>query len=136
MAQTPGIRANKLNQHSPLNIRGMVTSMYVTVDTATRDGGPNGAANVGAASAKLEPGLLLNKGTDEYTNLTTTSSEIDNPEDIVILLDYVDVTNGDQMAHVAFGGGAIFDRNQIRYTLAADKTNIDFEQVTIPTVKG
>ena len=140
---TPGIGTPKVVNYSNLNIRGVPVQLFVTVNSATKDGGTAGAANDGAAATKLQPGLLLAPYTSgandgEYGPYDNTASDgRQNVEDIVVLLEEIsDASTGDQMAAVATGGGAVFNRRQFRYQLAAAKTALAalFHDMSIDSV--
>lgn len=135
----PGISNVKQAVTSYLNIRGDVTQILVTLDSTTRDGGLNG----GNAATKLFPGMVVTKissGADAglYTHFDQSESTKNTKADIGILMDVIDnISTGDQQAHVAFGGGAIFKRSELRFFEAADKTELmttSLDDFPIPTI--
>ena len=123
----PRIGTPQLVNPSPLQILGRPIQRYVDILGSTRDGGTAGVAATASATTKLEPGLLLcriESGTNEgkYTHYDTSDATINNPENIVVLQDFVDVASGERKGHIALGTNAIFKREQMRYHLTADKT--------------
>ena len=133
----PGISNIKQAVTTYLDIRGVVNQVLVTLADSTRDGGLNGGNN----STKLYPGMLVVKvsgtGTDagKYSHYDASEGTLDDVRDAGILMDVIDdISTGDQQAHVAFGGGAIFKRSQMRYFEAVDKTEFLANQLTHFTV--
>ena len=123
----PRIGSPKIVNPSPLQILGRPIQRYVDILGTTRDGGTDGAATTGDSTTKLEPGLLLcriESGTNvgKYTHYATADDTINNPENVVVLQDFVDVASGERKGHIALGTNAIFKREQMRYHLVADKT--------------
>ena len=128
----PGIRNHKTSIPSLLNILGNPVQIRVTVDMTTRDGGTAGGA-AAATSTKLQPGLVLGKLTDSnrYTDYDTNGSDGSQlEENCVILMDFIDVEDGHRDANVAVSGG-VFDRDQLRWNLAADKAAFEWSKTVL-----
>lgn len=130
----PGIRNHKTSIPSLLNILGNPVQIRVTVDSSVRDGGltPDTTA---PTETKLNPGLVLVKHTDgRYfaydTDASGGSAPLADESTAVILMDFIDVEDGNRDANVAVSGG-VFDRDQLRFSLLADKNGFQWNNTVL-----
>lgn len=133
----PGISNVKQAVTTYLNIRGDLTQVLVSLATAARDGGLDG----GGAATRLTPGMIVTKITGsganagKYSHFDASETTQADEAQSGILMDVIDdISTGDQQAHVAFGGGAIFKRSELRFFEAADKTAFEWEKFPVDTI--
>ena len=133
----PGISNIKQAVTTYLDIRGVVNQVLVTLADSTRDGGLNGGGN----ATKLYPGLVVCKvggtGTDagKFTHFDLSEADYQDEQNCGVLMDVIDdISTGDQQAHVAIGGGAIFKRSQLRFYEAVDKSGFNYAEFPVDTI--